>query len=1191
MKTSQILGPFSIGPAQVEALGVNFADFVNQLLRAEAAAAGMEGGQLTTTHLVNLGDGGVDAGLHRATGTAHIPEGDSAWQFKAGDLNPGKCKTELRGASAALAVLCGGGVYRLVLGKDITAVMARNRRQALEEEAGAQGIAVRPGMFEVLNASDLAAWASHYPSLAVSPVLGGIGHVAEAFPRWSARYDSTGPWVESPTRRTLIDEIRAFVSGGSRDLRVEGARGIGKTRTVLEAFRGQDFAPLVAYVDAAEDLPPALIPHLQDQDRHAILVVDQCDAKLHDTLARRLRTASSVKLITLGEASGFRGVTTLAELGELEDEAVRRVAHSVPGLPPEHARVVVASAAGNPGLAQWLAEQAVQRPRAMVGQLIDKDVVSTFISGALPGGSELHACCALALLPNLKYDGDDSELGLLADAVDLDTRDLRIAARTLTDLRLLTKQGSYRSVGPHPVAVYLATVAWEDFGYTIQSGVIPRLDDSTAERLFQRAGECGDLPATKRAAANALAPGGRFEHLDVWSNGSEGILLQHLVPLAPLPVLHHLRIVLGEIDDDDLGQRCRHSHAVQWALERLAWRTATFSGAADLLLRIAAATARIDVNRDQEVRAWTNLFGIQPTTAARPAERMRYLRGMAGSTDRRHRLLTVTAARQVLRPTGFVLASAEAQGGVLVERRGTPATSEEAVAYAVAGIDLLGTLAQDTDQEVADLAVKALVDAIHPLLPAEQLRSHLARTIAVLSGLALSAARAKITHLEGLFARTTGHSLTGELAAFSAELPAPTPTQTVDFLAEVSEWDLPDGQLGDRLEAALDAVPEEDRVPTLLGVLDRRPAAAHQIGRMLGQRAPRDDSVSRSLVELADPNMALSGYLQAQVDAGDDRAFDDLLDSPIGQELDDSNRLWVSAFGPQSDAAWTRTLTLTASMRPSVGARSLFGWRLAVDDHRLRSLLDSWLPRIQTSSDYSDVVEFVGLAVHDRPAWIDSVDPVIADLVALRSRLDQLAVMGDYTWRLLARRQLTVQPTNLVTTLLDVADSDGYSAFYDPEGKDLLQDAISAAGMPGWRLLADRLHHGSWRIQSIVGSGAGNEADVEAARAWVDGDVERARTLAKLTIPGTEQLDPVARFLIVEFATDDQVSGYLRRGLFAEWNGELRADFFDTLIQRVQSWGTSGDEPAVVKQWITVTVTKLQEDRQTALERGDDTEA
>ncbi len=86
--TNKPFGPFSVSPGQVSALGMDFTSFVNELLRVESSAANLDGGQLTTTYRDNLGDKGVDAGLRQAVRTKYIPPGDSAWQFKAGDLTP-----------------------------------------------------------------------------------------------------------------------------------------------------------------------------------------------------------------------------------------------------------------------------------------------------------------------------------------------------------------------------------------------------------------------------------------------------------------------------------------------------------------------------------------------------------------------------------------------------------------------------------------------------------------------------------------------------------------------------------------------------------------------------------------------------------------------------------------------------------------------------------------------------------------------------------------------------------------------------------------------------------------------------------------------------------------------------------------------------------------------------------------------
>lgn len=102
-------GPFSVEPARVAGLGAaNFGQFVGRLLATETAAHGMAGTTLETTYLENVGDGGVDAGLRDAAGTSWLPAGESAWQFKAGDLAPAKCKEELEGASKAIEILRAG---------------------------------------------------------------------------------------------------------------------------------------------------------------------------------------------------------------------------------------------------------------------------------------------------------------------------------------------------------------------------------------------------------------------------------------------------------------------------------------------------------------------------------------------------------------------------------------------------------------------------------------------------------------------------------------------------------------------------------------------------------------------------------------------------------------------------------------------------------------------------------------------------------------------------------------------------------------------------------------------------------------------------------------------------------------------------------------------------------------------------
>ena len=387
-----------------------------------------------------------------------------------------------------------------------------------------------------------------------------------------------------------------------------------------------------------------------------------------------------------------------------------------------------------------------------------------------------------------------------------------------------------------------------------------------------------------------LAPGGLYENADVWGGGTASMMIMHFAVLAPAALCGRIETLLAAVSDAELRGHSPEWRTLTWALERLAWRTTLFRRAADILLRFAVVSASIGHDADAAARSWTDLFGTMlPTTAASPTVRADYLRGVAASADRRRRLLAAVAAGRALAGHELAIASSETQGGVLLERRGRSTTLEEAFTYSEAAIKVLGTLARDDDSEVANLAISRLVGAIQPFL-----RSFLGSVVANLPEAGLTAARTEITRLDALFQRIDGVGDDDEvdkqvLEAFAAQLPLPTPEQTLEFLANTRRWDLADGELQQRLTTAAAALPGHDRVSRLLGVLDRKPEAAYEIGRILGRLAPDDYDARERLLRLAatEDQSALVGYLYALVESGTSDAFDQVLDSAVSSVLGD----------------------------------------------------------------------------------------------------------------------------------------------------------------------------------------------------------------------------------------------------------------------------------------------------------------
>jgi hypothetical protein len=124
----------------------------------------------------------------------------------------------------------------------------------------------------------------------------------------------------------------------------------------------------------------------------------------------------------------------------------------------------------------------------------------TYVTDALPVGTSFLACCALALFTRIGYEAElGGEIQLLAEVVSIGETELRAGARTLAELGLFASKGRLRSVTPQPLAVYLASRGWEEFGSLVVERLLPRMTTDLAERLLQRAAEIGPSSAVLRA--------------------------------------------------------------------------------------------------------------------------------------------------------------------------------------------------------------------------------------------------------------------------------------------------------------------------------------------------------------------------------------------------------------------------------------------------------------------------------------------------------------------------------------------------------------------------------------------------------------------------------------------------------------------------------------------------------------------
>lgn len=1162
-------GPFSVDPQQVAGLdGAGFADLVGRLLAAELARAGLAGWTLTQTYRTNAADRGVDAGLSNAVATAWVPAGDSAWQFKAGDLEPADCEIELRGAAAALEILQHGGSYRLVLGKSLTPDQITRRKTKLEETARSLSIMVDPGTIEVLNGDSLARWAEEFPAVASSPSIRGMGTIGQTFGEWSASVSHMTTWVASEERDKQIEDLRqAIQSGDESGVHIEGVSGLGKTRLVMEALRDQPNEALVVYVPSEDQFPPAVLSYLQNHGRSAVMVVDECDAKRHDVLAGMLQTGTKIRLVTISEPSQRVARAATLRVTAFDDEPLSEILRrNMPTLWTEAIRVIVEVSAGNIDYALKCAKALIAQRPGSARQLVDPSDIRQFIADELPRGALFLASCALALFSRIGFDGElAEELRAVGAGLAISESDLRTAAAELTASGLLTAQGRYRSVGPNPVAIYLASNGWTEFSSRIVTDLIPNLTDEMVERLFARAAEIGDASLPREVIDQMLGGEGPLSSLEAVAR-RRGNLLDHLAILSPERVSRRISELLEEATQEDLLSAHGARRSLIWALQKLAWHTGTFHEAADSLLRLALAENETYANNSTGV--WVDLFGTWlPATAAAPDVRLGYLQDKAQSSDPKVRGLVVSAAHRALDSHESTMVSGELQGGVVVEPRGAPKTWDDSWAYQNAIVDMLRILADDSEPVVAAAAVDALTQAIHGFLGREALRDHLAETLATLPPHQLRDARAELADLSSLYSRTDDERRLAEgVDAIIATLPGESVSDRLWVLTHASPWDRRNSDIETELLGILSELSPREATEALLNALATEVPTDFNIGRAIGRLGVADSQDEQVLIDgLAGQNpRALTGYLYAR-DETQPGAYDDFVD---GMNADPLVKLRLTTQGPRTGRAEERIAENLPAISVAEGARAVFYWlREASDEELLHHYIEGWKNRVETQADYSALIDFLDFGLRGREELSPELDQAIGDIVMMRTGFPDLG-QQEHDWNKLAERQLNRAPDQIVQVLVALVEEDSVSLYSESRKRGLFGRAVKLAGPEVWKQLMDRLAlRESWRLSFASRGWIADIVDVAVIEEWVGDSKERARTVASVASVGEESLSPAAAFLLERFGDDEDVTSPLvGEFISGSWTGN-ESIRISRQIEQVKGWLAQPGQSVGAKRW------------------------
>lgn len=1185
------LGPFDVPAERIETLGVRFTPFVNRLLELEVRAHQLYGDQLAVNSNETTPDGGVDAALRGSIRTDFLPAGESAWQFKRTGYGPKACADEFEKATWAHEFVRNGGSYIIVIAAALPDKLIENRRRAVAAKAIEIGVIATddPERIKVYDANKLARWASRFPPLAISRLLGGPGSIAVDFDTWSAGRTHVTAWVADEQRLSSIEAIRSqVISGGIVEVRIQGESGIGKTRLVLEALRDPAISPLVAYVADERAVGGELLAHLVSEERVAILVVDECPAERHVKLVEQLPADPAIKLITIGDEGAAATRTPVIAVGAVNtDTSEEFLRLNYRQLSSEARRFAVDHSRGNMRWTIVLADRIIHVGDTQAADLIARDDIEQFVAALLPEGRDFFCSAALALFERIGWEGElRYQLELLANFVGTSIEEMESAAAQLERQGLLIHQGRYRSVTPHPLAVYLAAEAWRTYGQRLVTDLLPELDTGMALAFFGRVADLGRFEPARSVLPQLLSHDGPFGSLQQLESQGLGRILTQLAIVLPDEVALHLGELIEDASLEMLRQQPSSRRDIVWTLEKLVWHSRTFETAADALLRLARAENETYANN--ATGTWLGLFGTWlPGTAASPTMRVDYARRVAASADRDVRLLAVKAAARSLIPHETITVSGELQGGVLVEARGQPSTWGEAAEYRRIMISLLSNLANDDDTNVASSAADILIEAVHPII-GDPLSGHdLADAVAELHGDALQRLRASVEHLLSLYSRTNREDQINELlAALLRRLPPQTPSEDLQVLVQLRRWDFDEGKLEERIVETLRSFPDAAvRQRLMLEILREDVPAAWELGLAAASVEGLNTEMLAGLVDVFDITpSALIGYLSGLQASGNTTIFDDFLDRELAQNLSTRDRVSIAVRGPVTDRARTFIISSLRALPVADGIYAIFGWHRHMTEEEMADVLRNWTDRIESQQDYNAVVDWLTLALHQQNSMPLTLREDAWRLLTLRSEYPDIG-QKRWAWGQLARTFVSNRCLHLSRLLLDLIDTGRLIVIENDTESTLLAECAQVCGAQLFPEVAKRVLDGSWRLQMTLRSWFLLHVTPDAVSSWTGNDVRRARVVASMAPVGEEQPTEITRFLLGKFGDDSKVTESLYGTLISGfWTGN-ESDRIAGLIERLNAWRRRRNEPPGVRRWARDVVESLERSRQAALQR------
>lgn len=606
---------FRIDSSDINRLSdIQLTQLLHLLLQSEAFRFGIAQRAAEVALNITVGDGGEDGRISWDNGpeqTDYLPNRLTMFQVKATEMGPqayaNEIMTSATSSSPAVlkrrveAVLDAGGAYIFFTTQELNNSQKEDRITKVREKLHEQGKGyANTCEISIYDAAKISAWVNQFIP-AIVAVQNWVGTPVErglkTFTQWGEHEDlSRLPFASVASRQAILDTLSTSIENPRSCFRITGLSGLGKTRTAFELFKQNDpLQSLVVYVDATYTPGiSALVTDWVTLGLRAIVVVDNCEYRLHENLVREVRrTNSQITLLTLDY--NFESVGSQTACFKLEpmpnEELLILLSPVYSNQLPDLDRIV-AFAQGFPQMAVLLAEARLsEEPR--IGELTEDELANKLLWNHNREENQeklkILQACSLFDFFGVENEAED-QLAFVAGIAEVTIDQAFECIQEYSARGLIDRRGRFGQVVPKPLAIRLAGQWWSRSREQRKLWLVNAIPEGMIEGFCNQVEKMDFHTDVKNLTEDLCGPQGPFGQAKVILSNRGSRLFRAFVNVNPESTSEALYAALTNMSHDQIYKiETDTRRNLVWGLERLCYHSHIFPQSAWCLLLLASA--------------------------------------------------------------------------------------------------------------------------------------------------------------------------------------------------------------------------------------------------------------------------------------------------------------------------------------------------------------------------------------------------------------------------------------------------------------------------------------------------------------------------------------------------------------------------------------------------------------------------